>query len=134
LSEIEADAHTAINNLTAGGFTNLKEGIDLATAEMDDLHIPHERPLVKDVIVIITDGAPNRPLPSGTADDVAAASANAARAAGIEVFVVGVGVSASTETYLKTEIADSEAHYFTADDFADLENALIELAGCPEDN
>ena len=83
-------------------------------------------------MVIITDGAPNRPLPSTTADDVAAASADAARAAGIEIFVLGVGVSASTETYLKTEIADDASHYFSVANFASLEAALLEIASCPD--
>ena len=131
LTDVEADAHTAINALIAGGNTNLKEGIELATGEMDNLHI-HERPAVKDVMVIITDGIPNRPLPANTADDVAATAADNARAAGIEVFVVGVGVSGSTETFLKTEIADDASHYFAAIDFGDLQSILTGLTQCQQ--
>ncbi len=130
LTDVEADAHTAINALAAGGFTNLKEGIELANGELDNAHL-HERPLAPDVMVIITDGAPNRPV--GTASVGAATAADAARAAGIEVFVVGVGVIAGTETYLKDEIADDSAHYFAAVDFDDLQAILTELAVCPED-
>ncbi len=121
---------TSIDALVAGGFTNLKGGIDLATGELDDLH-EHERPPIKDVMVIITDGAPNRPLPSDTADDAAAASADDARTVGIEIFVVGVGVSPATELYLKTDIADDASHYFSAADFADLETVLEDLVTCP---
>lgn len=132
LTDNETAAHAAIDALASGGFTNLKEGIELATSEFDDAH-EHERPGVPDVMVVITDGAPNRPLPSDTADDVAADAADDARAAGIEIFVVGVGVSETTETYLETEIADDAAHYFPAEDFEDLEAALAELPVCLSD-
>ncbi len=130
LTGVEADAHAAIDALVAGGFTNLKEGIELATAELDDAHA-HERPEAPDVMVIITDGAPTRPVGTAAADG--AAAADAARAAGIEVFVVGVGVNASTEAYLKDEIADDHQHYFSAADFEDLETLLTELAICPNE-
>jgi uncharacterized protein YegL len=125
----ETLAHAAVNALVSGGFTNLKGGIDLAIGEFDDLHV-HERPSVPDIMVIITDGAPNRPLPSNTATTTAAASADAARAAGIEIFVVGVGVSSSTEAYLKSDIADDAAHYFPAVDFDDLQAILENLPVC----
>ena len=130
LTGVEADAHAAINALLATGFTNLKEGIEFATGELDDAH-EHERPAAPDVMVIITDGAPTRP--AGTAAASATAAADAARAAGIEVFAVGVGVNAGTETYLKENIADDAAHYFGASDFGDLETILTELAICPND-
>ena len=130
LTGVEADAHAAIDALVSGGFTNLKEGIQLATAELDDAH-EHERAASPDVMVIITDGAPTRPVGSASADGIAAA--DAARSAGIEVFVVGVGVSASTETYLKDSIADDAAHYFAAGDFDDLQTILTELVVCPDE-
>lgn len=122
-------SHAAINALVAGGFTNLKQGIELATGEMDNTHI-HERPSVKDVMVIITDGEPNRPFPVSLATSSAAIATDAARTAGIEVFVVGVGVSSSTEAYLKTDIADDASHYFSASNFAALQTALQSLPLC----
>src|SRR3989344_4761154 len=70
-----ASLNAAINALVSGGFTNLQSGINLATVELgggndrNDLTSP-------DKMIIITDGHPNRPLPSGTADDVAVAAAN----------------------------------------------------------
>ncbi|OGZ41620.1 MAG: hypothetical protein A3C80_00250 [Candidatus Ryanbacteria bacterium RIFCSPHIGHO2_02_FULL_45_43] len=130
LTDVASDIHDAINALVSGGFTNLKKGIELATDELDDAH-EHERPATPDVMVILTDGLPNRPAGDPAGD--AAAAADAARAAGIEIFVVGIGVSPATESYLKTEIADSEAHYFGAADFEDLEPILIGLAECPAD-
>lgn len=129
LTSDEAAAHAAVNVLVAGGLTNLFSGISLATGELDNAHV-HERPLVSDVMVVITDGAPNEPGSSANARAVAAAAADAARAAGIEIFVVGVGVNASTETYLKDNIADDAAHYFPAANFNDLEDILVDLATC----
>lgn len=118
-----------IDALATSGFTNLFEGIQLAKNELDDTHVD-ERPSVKDFMVIITDGSPNRPVPPPTAPGVAATEADAARAAGIEIFAVGIGVTPATETYLQNDIADDAAHYFSAANFNDLENILKNIAAC----
>lgn len=125
----QAAIDAAINALVSGGFTNLKEGIELATGELDNAHI-HERSAIPDVMVIITDGAPNRPSPTSNAQATATAAANAARAAGIEIFVLGVGVTTSTENYLKNNIADDAAHYFSVTNFASLQAILEDLPVC----
>ncbi len=129
LTGTSTDVHAAIDALAAGGFTNLKEGIELATGELADAHV-HERAPVHDVMVILTDGAPTRPVPVSTAPAVAKSAADAARAAGIEVFVVGIGVSPLTEAYLRDDIADDAAHYFSAANFDELEVELAELPVC----
>lgn len=131
LSDDETVIHAAINALVRGGLTNLFEGIDLATDELDDAH-EHERAAIPDIMVIITDGAPNEPGSDANAQAVAATAADDARAAGIEIFVVGVGVLPATETYLKNNIADDAAHYFPSADFGDLEAILVGLAQCEE--
>jgi uncharacterized protein YegL len=130
LTPDETSAHAAVNALVAGGLTNLKEGLELATAELDDGH-EHERASVDDAILVITDGNPTRP--AGNATSSAAAAADTARAAGISVLVVGVGVSSSTEAYLKTEIADDAAHYYNVANFAALDELFMELPFCPAD-
>ena len=80
-------------------------------------------------MIIITDGHPNRPFPTSTADDVAATSADAARAAGSEIFVVGVGGDVDA-TYLQNEIADDAAHYYSAGDYSGLDTILQNLDLC----
>lgn len=129
LTSNPASLTTSINALASGGFTNLKAGIDLASAELSgvndraDLTSP-------DKMIIITDGVPNRPLPSSTADDVAKASADAARAAGTEIFVVGVGADVNT-AYLEDDIAnDPPGHYFSVSDYSGLQTALAALDLC----
>lgn len=123
-----------IDALTSGGFTNLYEGILKADDELGNPGDGHDRAdgSSPDFMVIITDGAPNRPLPANTADDLAATAADDARAHGIQVYVVGVGVNPATETYLKTEIADDAAHYFSVADFGSLSAILDKIANCPK--
>lgn len=119
-----------IDGLVAGGFTNLFEGINLARGELNDANLPFERPAVPDYMVVITDGDPNRPTNIATGQAMAASEADLARADGIKVYAVGVGVTSFTETYLKTEIADDAAHYFSAADYTSLQAILEGIANC----
>lgn len=130
LSESGASVKAAIDALSSGGFTNLKQGIDLANGELDNLHI-HDRPDLTspDKMIVVTDGHPNRPLPAATADDVAAASADTARLAGVEIFVVGVGADVDA-TYLRNEIADDSSHYFSVSDYGALKTTLENIDLC----
>ena len=125
---------TAIDGLASSGLTDLEDGILVANGELANPGDGHDRADGEspDFMVIVTDGQPNQCNGSGCdPDDAAAAAADAARAAGIEVYVVGVG-SGVDETYLKTEIADDAAHYFSAADFDDLEAILEGIAQCNE--
>lgn len=120
----------AIDALVNAGFTNLKEGIELATGEVDNGH-EHERPATPDFMVIITDGRPNRPNGNEALDKTAAeAAADAAKAAGVEIYVVGVGSDVDAD-FLRNDIASGADHYFSAADFASLEAELAKLAECP---
>ena len=131
LTHIAQDVKDAIDVLVSGGFTNLKSGIDLAKGELDNPGDLHDRPDLTspDKMIIVTDGHPNRPLPEGTADDVAIAAADAARAAGIEIFVVGVGSDVNT-AFLRDEIADDPDHYYSVSDYSGLETALQNIDLC----
>ena len=83
-------------------------------------------------MVIITDGNPNIPAsPAGQAEADAAAAADLARAAGIEVYVVGIGADVDA-TYLTDEIADDADHYFAAADFDDLQAILEGIVACDQ--
>ncbi len=127
LTDSSASLTASINGLSSGGFTNLKEGIDLASTELVSIRdrIDTTSP---DVMVIVTDGHPNRPLPEATADDLAAASATAAKGAGTTIFVVGVGSDVNT-AYLQG-IASGSDHYYPASDYSGLQTALANLDLC----
>ncbi len=130
LTDNGATVKTAIDSLASGGFTNLKDGLDLAKGEHANPGDGHDRADVSspDKVIVITDGHPNRPLPSGTAPTVAKTSADAYRAAGAEIFVVGVG-SDVDQSYLET-IADNAAHYFPVTNYANLKTTLQNLDLC----
>lgn len=132
LTAIGQDVKDAIDALISGGFTNLQDAILDSSGELANPGDGHDRDdgTSPDYMVIITDGNPNRPGSEANAKAVAAAAADAARAAGTTVYVVGIG-SDVDEAYLRDEIADDEAHYFAAADFDDLVAILADIASCP---
>lgn len=129
LSDDQTAILAANDGLVSSGYTNLFEGIDLANGELDNAH-GHERPLVADIMIIITDGNPNRPPDDANARALAAAEADAARAAGVEVYVVGIG--SVDATYLTNDIADDANHYFAAANFDDLQTVLENIVVCDQ--
>lgn len=129
LSSNSVTLKAAIDALVSGGFTNLKSGIDLATGELAGVN---DRADITspDKMIIITDGHPNRPFPSATAPVAAKSSADIAKLAGTEIFVVGVGSDVNT-SYLEDDIASpGPGHYFPVSDYSDLETALENLDIC----
>ena len=124
----------AINGLTTGGSTNLYEGILLAKEELDNPGDGHDRldSESPDFMVIITDGFPNMP---GTGDpkQLAIDAANAAKAAGVKIFVVGVGTTPDTTDWLRNNIASGPEYYFDAGNWDELQEILEGIATCEEE-
>ncbi|MCK4592776.1 VWA domain-containing protein [Candidatus Parcubacteria bacterium] len=118
----------AIDGLNNSGRTNLMEGITLATTELvgGDRTPDADYP---DYMVVITDGNPNEPGTEANAKLVAAQAADAARAVGIKIYVVGVGTDVDA-TYLSEEIANSTGQYYSVADYSDLEDILEGIATC----
>jgi len=130
LTDNITDINNAIGGLVNIGYTNLYEGILLADQELDDgIHdrLDSESP---DFMVIITDGNPNRPL-SGDPEALAIGAATAAKAAGVTIYVVGVGTDVDAD-WLKNNIASSPNHYFGAANFSQLQIILEALAVCED--
>ena len=121
--------NTAVDAVGSTGFTNLKEGILLASAELASTN---DRPdaTSPDFMVIITDGAPNRPTDEATAKAAAIVAANAADAVNTTIYVVGVGTTAPTSAWLRDNIATTPGHYYDASDWPSLEAILTGLATC----
>jgi cysteine-rich repeat protein len=130
-----------IDALTAGGNTNIGDGIKTGKTEL----LTHGGN--NTFIVLLSDGAPNAmPLPNGsigycyiepsspTACTIYSLDqANAAKAAGIEIFTIGLNVTAFTQDLLK-QIASNEHNYFFAPGPSDLESIYrnISLGICPQ--
>jgi uncharacterized protein YegL len=129
LSNVLADIINAIIDTYTGydmnWMTNLHDAIVLAHQELtapndrDDTDYP-------DYMVIVTDGLPTEgPTPYQAQ---AQAAADAAKADGITIFVVGVeGVD---QTFCES-IASSPIHYFAASEWEDLQDILENLINCP---
>jgi len=122
----QAAINAAIDTLSSGGWTNLYEGLDLA---QDELVSVRGRAIAPNVMVVVTDGNTNQPPDEANARAVAAAEAAADKAAGTEIYVVGVGGDVDA-TYLINNIATDASHYFSAGDFDDLQAILEAIANC----
>ncbi|GEM_PF-1154982 len=130
LTDNVTSINNAIDALVNGGNTDLEAGITLANGELASVRdrLPDSDGNFPDIMVIITDGNPN--VPNATQGPIDARNAAiAARAAGVEVYVIGVGTDVDA-TYLINNIADDPAHYFSAADFSNLTAIFQAIANC----
>jgi len=118
-----------IDGLTTGNLTNLEAGILTAKAELESVRDRDDN-TSPDFMIIITDGAPTASNGSGTDEQDAIDAATAAKNAGITIYVVGIGTTGSTETFLKDNIATDANHYFGISDYGALQAILEGLASC----
>ena len=63
---------------------------------------------------------------------MATGAATAAKAAGTEIFVVGVGVTPTTSAYLQDNIATDASHYFDVADYTSLSTTLQQVPICSQ--
>jgi len=137
----ETAAHTAITNLlTTGGMTNLYEGMLLAYDELmlgtyDAANDPGSSVGDRlpdadfaDIMVVITDGACNRPTNTSVARSMAQGVADNCDTEGIEIYVLGVGIpDGDYDIFLRDNIATTPDHFFDIAEWSDLEQALLDL-------
>jgi uncharacterized protein YegL len=125
LTGLIATINAGINALTtSSGYTNLFDGISLASAELASVR---ERVSAPNLMIIITDGNPNRPTPTSNAIAQALTAATTAKGLGTTIYVVGVGSDVNA-TYLQT-IA-SPGLYYGIGDYSGLQAALTAIATC----
>ncbi len=129
LTDNQATLLAAVNAPFGSGLTNLEAGILNATAELagGNDRTPDTDTDFPDVMVVITDGNPTASNGPDTHEVDAFNAATAAKAAGIEIYVVGIGADVNA-AYLAT-IA-SPGKYYSATEFSDLESALLTIANC----
>ncbi len=125
----------AINAINANGTTNIGDGLLVARQEI----VLNGRD--NSVIILLSDGAPNvypggfcfvNPSSPTNCTIYAQSQANLTKDAGVELFVVGLGVNNFTRDLL-TGIATSPAHYFDAANSTVLESIYLQIAQqvCP---
>ncbi|MBI2558030.1 VWA domain-containing protein [Candidatus Woesearchaeota archaeon] len=135
LTNVEGDVTSAINALKAGGLTNIGGGIKKGREELLANGGPTK------AMVLLSDGAPNVDGSGGICGsfDIGNAcalyslsEATATKNAGIELFVIGLGVDSATEDLLQ-QIATDNLHYFAASS-ADLDEIYLTIAEelCPD--
>src|SRR3989338_4129191 len=130
----------SINALVAGGQTNIGGGINVGAAEL----LANGGPVK--AMILLSDGTPNVDSVGGICVGAFAignpcgvyslSEAATAKAAGIEIFTIGLGVAGGSDSEaLMQQIATDNAHYFSAATSQDLENIYLLIAGevvCPE--
>lgn len=119
----------AIELLDTGSNTNLYGGLLNATTELTG---PNDRNDAgsPDYMILIADKMPNKPGNPGTGEAAAIAQADAAKAAGIKIYVVFVGTNAGWIDWYRTNIPTDTTYFFSASDYSGLEAILWGIAHC----
>lgn len=104
--------HTAINALVASGTTAIGDGVNLGATQLSG-------GTAKDVMIVMTDGQNN-----AGANPLTAASA--AKAAGVELFTIGLGSSVNAAQL--QAMATDPAHYYQAPTPDQLEGIFQQIA------
>jgi len=102
LATYAGTVRTAIDGLSAGGNTNIADALARTRAELDS---PRHRPTNARAIVLLSDGQPN-------VGGDPRAEADAAKAAGIRIFTIGLGTG--VDPALLRDLATSPSDYFYA--------------------
>ncbi|PHQ39928.1 hypothetical protein DJ69_03540 [Halorubrum persicum] len=108
----------AIDLYTAGGGTDMEDGISTGSTEL--LSGTNATPGASKVMIVLTDGQPSDP-------NAAAGEATTAKNAGIRIFTIALGSGAAT-SYLENSIASNPGDAFIAPDPADLDTVYAEIA------
>jgi uncharacterized protein YegL len=117
LSQDAAAIKAAVDRINLGSGTNISGGIDMA---YNDLLVPQGRPGALPVIVLISDGAPNRPGNGNEPSIAAVRSANFARLGGVALFGIGVGSDADPDLLKQIVGHDGEPFLFFSPNAEDL--------------
>jgi uncharacterized protein YegL len=127
LTNDRAALWTALGWITTGQFTRIDLGIREARTEMAG---PRARITAVPVMIVLTDGR-NNPEPP----ESAVAEAVGARADGVRVITIGLGLDADADT-LRRMVADPEDYHF-APDGEELQRVYEDILGvvqsCPGD-
>jgi Mg-chelatase subunit ChlD len=107
----------AIGALTAGGGTNMADGLERGRAELAG---PRHRPASRPILVLLSDGRP-------TAGGDPLVPAAAAKAAGMRLITIGLGNDVDPE--LLRAVASTAGDYFFAPDSSRLDTIFQQIAG-----
>lgn len=118
--------------------TNIGDGLKTAMAEFQSIRHDYN---AKSVMVILTDGDPNRPVDPANknndlyAQEYAANAAGEVRKSGVELYAIGLG-SNINEDFLRDRISGNKDHYFnalTVESLSAIYKTISEVV-CPPEN
>jgi len=129
----------AVNRALAHLMIHIQEGtrLDLALMQGQATLAASPREGVTPVLILLTDGLPNRvPYgPGGTMRETVLEKALAARAEGTRIFTIGLGLPNDVLRDLMEAVASAPGDYYYAPDGDDLEGIYRQIAGriieCP---
>lgn len=117
LAAYAGPVRAAIETLTAGGGTNIEDGISRSQAELSGpRHVAGHQP----VLILLSDG-------QSTAGGDPRAAADAAKAAGTRIFTIGLGNEIDPD--LLRTLASSPADHFPAPDSSQLDRIYQQISG-----
>ena len=110
---VKKSLNDTISGLVASGFTNMGDGISNGTAmilhgiyNIDSGALTPNRPDCGDIIILVSDGLPNRPLYVADPEEYAREKADEARALGIRIVGIYVGDPATEGDEFLESISD----------------------------
>lgn len=125
LTNDSAEAKSKIDGLSAGGWTNIGDGISEANQEFDSNGRQDD---VLWVIILLSDGKANRPPPEEYAREYALSQAENSSAMGIRVYTIGLGAKSDIDEPLLKEIATNGGKYYYAPSASDLTDIYTTIA------
>jgi uncharacterized protein YegL len=113
---------TSYASVSAGGYTNIGAAIDKADNELRT----NGRNDTKHVIVLLSDGRPNRPVDESTGTQYAKTQASEAKSAGEVIYTIGLGTDANPT--LMKQLASLPDYYYYAPSGGDLNSIYAAIA------
>jgi uncharacterized protein YegL len=116
-----------IDSLVANGYTNIGGGISKSNEEF----VNYGRPDAIWVMILLSDGEANRPLPESSAKQYAIDQAECAKileGKGVRIYTIGLGSPPDLDEDTLRQIAFDESKYFHAPTADDLESIYIAIS------
>ena len=126
LTADEQELQSGIDSLRAGGWTCLQCGFEQAAVAFNRATPRAES---SQVVLLLTDGNPNKPAPASVAEQSAITEADSLKASGVTIFAWGFG-GVDYEVLTKVATQPAAVHAYKITDFTAI-TALVEKARAP---
>ena len=120
-----ASVKSQIEGLSAGGYTNIGDGISYGTQEFDDYG--REDGTIW-VMILLSDGKANRPDNEEYARTYALGKADEAESKDIRIYTIGLGAKTDIDEDLLKEITANDGKYYYAPSTEDLTDIYTNIA------